>query len=65
MVTNITHEHLDYHQTYEGYWVPRRLFDFLDQTVTKPHGNPRIGVLNRDDGLYAYLPGIPAEKDCV
>lgn len=58
VVTNITHEHLDYHQTYEGYQKAKaRLFDFLDQTVTKPHGNLRIGVLNRDDGSYAYLPG--------
>lgn len=56
VVTNITHEHLDYHGSYEAYRAAKaRLFTSLAETVTKPHGNPRLAVLNRDDQSYEYL----------
>lgn len=56
VVTNITHEHLDYHGTYEGYRAAKgRMFASLVQTVEKPFGNPRLAVLNRDDISYEYL----------
>jgi UDP-N-acetylmuramoyl-L-alanyl-D-glutamate--2,6-diaminopimelate ligase len=64
VVTNITHEHLDYHKTYEGYREAKgRLFTALAETAAKPQGNPRLAVLNRDDESYAYLDGItPGDK---
>ena len=57
VVTNITHEHLDQHGSYENYRAAKgRLFELLEETVEKPQGNPRLGVLNRDDEKsYAYL----------
>ncbi len=56
VVTNITHEHLDYHGSYEGYRQAKgRLFAALADTPAKPHGNIRLAVLNRDDRSYAYL----------
>ncbi len=56
VVTNITHEHLDYHGSYEAYRAAKaRLFTSLSETVEKPHGNPRLAVLNRDDQSYPYL----------
>ncbi len=57
VVTNITHEHLDYHGSREAYFEAKaRLFDMLAETPPKPHGNPRLAVLNRDDeGSYAFL----------
>ncbi|HNR01907.1 MAG TPA: UDP-N-acetylmuramoyl-L-alanyl-D-glutamate--2,6-diaminopimelate ligase [Anaerolineaceae bacterium] len=56
VVTNITHEHLDYHGSYEGYRAAKgRMFTSLEQTVEKPFGNPRLAVLNRDDISYEYL----------
>jgi UDP-N-acetylmuramoyl-L-alanyl-D-glutamate--2,6-diaminopimelate ligase len=59
VVTNITHEHLDYHGSYEAYRAAKgRLFTFLDETVAKPQGNPHLAVLNRDDQSYEYLAGI-------
>ncbi len=59
VVTNITHEHLDYHGSYEAYRAAKgRLFSGLSSTATKPQGNPRTAVLNRDDASYDYLAGI-------
>ncbi len=59
VVTNITHEHLDYHGSYEGYRDAKaRLFSMLKDTKEKPFGNPRLAVLNADDGAYEYLNGF-------
>ncbi len=59
VVTNITHEHLDYHGSYEAYRSAKaRLFTGLSTTLPKPHGNPRVAVLNRDDSSYAYLDDV-------
>ncbi len=50
VVTNITHEHLDFHGTYEGYRHAKgMLFRMLDDTTVKPRGNPRLAILNKDD----------------
>ncbi len=63
VVTNITHEHLDYHGTYEKYRSAKaRLFTTLSETHSKPHGNICLAVLNRDDSSYTYLSEIITEK---
>ena len=59
VVTNITHEHLDEHGSYENYRAAKaRLFQALAGTLPKPQGNPRLAVLNRDDISYEYLASI-------
>jgi UDP-N-acetylmuramoyl-L-alanyl-D-glutamate--2,6-diaminopimelate ligase len=56
VITNVTHEHLDYHGTYEAYLAAKgRLFASLDETPSKEHNPPRVGVLNRDDASYEVL----------
>ncbi|MCQ3938623.1 MAG: UDP-N-acetylmuramoyl-L-alanyl-D-glutamate--2,6-diaminopimelate ligase [Chloroflexi bacterium] len=63
VVTNITHEHMDEHGSYEAYRAAKaRLFESLEWTREKPHpqgttsGNPRLGVINRDDvKSFAFL----------
>lgn len=56
VVTNITHEHLDYHGTYEGYREAKsRLVTSLNSTKEKPTGNPRLAVLNADDQAFEFL----------
>jgi UDP-N-acetylmuramoyl-L-alanyl-D-glutamate--2,6-diaminopimelate ligase len=59
VVTNITHEHLDYHGSYEAYRQAKSLlFASLAHTPPKPSNPPRGAVLNRDDDSYSYLAGI-------
>lgn len=59
VITNITHEHLDQHGSYENYRAAKaRLFQSLEHTLSKPQGNPRLAVLNRDDRSYEYLSGV-------
>ncbi len=59
VITNITHEHLDQHGTYERYRADKgRLFQLLAATSEKPQGNPRLAVLNRDDVSFDYLSSL-------
>jgi UDP-N-acetylmuramoyl-L-alanyl-D-glutamate--2,6-diaminopimelate ligase len=56
VVTNITHEHLDYHGSYQEYRRAKaRLFEELVLTKDKSMGNPRTAILNYDDISYEYL----------
>ncbi len=56
VVTNITHEHLDEHGSYENYRAAKaRLLSSLEWTKSKSHGNQRLGVINKDDGSYDFL----------
>ncbi|MBE3067103.1 MAG: UDP-N-acetylmuramoyl-L-alanyl-D-glutamate--2,6-diaminopimelate ligase [Chloroflexi bacterium] len=66
VITNITHEHLDQHGSYENYRAAKaRLFQSLDKTLPKLQGNPRLSVLNRDDSAYETLSRIaPGPQVC-
>ncbi|MRR32807.1 UDP-N-acetylmuramoyl-L-alanyl-D-glutamate--2,6-diaminopimelate ligase, partial [bacterium] len=56
VVTNITHEHLDYHGSYEAYLGAKAiLFEMLKQTAVKEIGNLRFSVLNADDASFEAL----------
>jgi UDP-N-acetylmuramoyl-L-alanyl-D-glutamate--2,6-diaminopimelate ligase len=59
VVTNITHEHLDQHGSYDEYRAAKaRLFTSLEKTRPKQEGIPRLAVLNRDDSSFEFLKGI-------
>ncbi|MCX6028342.1 MAG: UDP-N-acetylmuramoyl-L-alanyl-D-glutamate--2,6-diaminopimelate ligase [Chloroflexi bacterium] len=74
VVTNVTHEHLDFHGTYEAYRDAKALlFRSLTQTfevseTSKVSGSkipgrlPKTAVLNRDDSSFEFLAAIPAER---
>lgn len=63
VVTNITHEHLDYHGSYKNYLTSKgRLFTMLAETAPKPGGNIRLAVLNKDDRSYPYLDELTTVK---
>jgi len=56
VITNITHEHLDYHGSFDSYRSAKaRLFTGLNSTSLKTMGNPRLAVINRDDSSFEYL----------
>jgi UDP-N-acetylmuramoyl-L-alanyl-D-glutamate--2,6-diaminopimelate ligase len=51
--TNLTRDHLDYHQTFEAYFAAkRRLFEGTGA------GAPDVGVVNADDPYAAELKGL-------
>lgn len=54
VVTNITEDHLDFHQTRAAYWEAKaRLLDLAAET--NDTSGPRFAVLNRDDGAFGFL----------
>lgn len=88
VVTNVTHEHLDYHGSWEAYLAAKALlFRSLQASAYKsgewqqdaggqvsgvkgqvgglaggPDARqPKVAVLNADDGSYPHLRGIPAD----
>ena len=68
-LTNITHEHLDIHGSFEAYRAAKfLLFRSLFHSAPKP-GVPRIAVFNLDDGscgpLRAALAAEQARSDAV
>jgi UDP-N-acetylmuramoyl-L-alanyl-D-glutamate--2,6-diaminopimelate ligase len=62
VVTNVTHEHLDWHSNWEGYMAAKaKLFQALSASTRKP-GVPKVAVLNRDDRSYDYLNDTKADR---
>jgi UDP-N-acetylmuramoyl-L-alanyl-D-glutamate--2,6-diaminopimelate ligase len=58
-VTNVTHEHLDYHRTYQNYLQAKGLlFEALNREEDCDKGIKKLAVLNRDDESYPYLEKI-------
>lgn len=58
-VTNVTHEHLDYHRTYQGYLQAKGLlFEALNSPDPGAKGIEKLAVLNMDDDSYTYLRGV-------
>jgi len=56
-VTNITHEHLDFHGSLENYRAAKALlFEGLATAYKKP-GVEKLAVLNADDSSFEYLKG--------
>jgi UDP-N-acetylmuramoyl-L-alanyl-D-glutamate--2,6-diaminopimelate ligase len=62
VLTNITHEHLDYHGTWENYRYAKSLiFRQLERSRRKP-GQPKISVLNADDPSFDYMAALKADR---
>lgn len=63
VVTNITHEHLDNHGTFEAYRAAKaRLFTGLAGRVPKANGIEPLAVLNYDDSSYDYLKSVVSAR---
>ena len=70
VVTNITHEHLDYHGSYDNYFAAKaRLFECLTlKPWNLPGSNPlkeqivKTAILNIDDGSFSRLAEIETPR---
>jgi UDP-N-acetylmuramoyl-L-alanyl-D-glutamate--2,6-diaminopimelate ligase len=63
VVTNVTHEHLDYHGSYQSYLAAKgNLFKSLTRSSKKPFFPHRIAVINKDDQSFDYLKSITTES---
>ncbi|WP_376789558.1 UDP-N-acetylmuramoyl-L-alanyl-D-glutamate--2,6-diaminopimelate ligase [Thermoflexus sp.] len=61
VLTNLTHEHLYFHGTWENYRAAKaRLFEMLKTSADK--GFPKTAVLNAEDPSYDYFRRIPADR---
>ncbi|MCX7787474.1 MAG: UDP-N-acetylmuramoyl-L-alanyl-D-glutamate--2,6-diaminopimelate ligase [Spirochaetes bacterium] len=56
VLTNVTHEHLEFHGSWENYLSDKtNLFRALSSTRSTSKACPSFGVTNRDDRSYAYV----------
>lgn len=61
VLTNVTHEHLDYHGTFEGYRAAKgRMFAMLGESRRKAD-QPKVAVINGDDSNVDYFAAFPAD----
>jgi UDP-N-acetylmuramoyl-L-alanyl-D-glutamate--2,6-diaminopimelate ligase len=64
VVTNITHEHLDYHGDYNGYLNAKmKLLTGLAETPEKVGGNYRTAIYNKDDISFPHISRILAAPE--
>jgi UDP-N-acetylmuramoyl-L-alanyl-D-glutamate--2,6-diaminopimelate ligase len=62
VMTNVTHEHLDYHGSFENYRAAKgRMFAMLSKSYRKPD-QPKIAAINADDPSADYFAAFPADK---
>ncbi len=62
VVTNITHEHLDFHGDYQGYLDAKaELFRLISVSKKKSTSCTKLAVLNKDDGSYSSLKKVVDE----
>jgi UDP-N-acetylmuramoyl-L-alanyl-D-glutamate--2,6-diaminopimelate ligase len=61
IITNVTHEHLDWHKNWEAYLAAKaRLFEGLTTATRKPNVR-KFAVLNADDASYETLSELDIE----
>lgn len=63
VITNITHEHLDYHGNYTNYLQSKaQLIRQVARTDAKKFKTPKMAVINQDDISFPFLSEILGEK---
>ncbi len=61
-VTNVTHEHLDYHGTYDRYLAAKGMLFTALTGGDGLKGVEKLAVLNKDDESYPYLANLTEAK---
>lgn len=64
ILTNLTHEHLDYHGSFEDYRAAKALMFKMLLTSERKEGVPKIAIINRDDPSFSVFAAIPADIVC-
>lgn len=55
VITNITHEHLDYHKTIDKYIMAKAKLFRIDNSVPNKVDKQKIAVINQDDKSWDYM----------
>jgi UDP-N-acetylmuramoyl-L-alanyl-D-glutamate--2,6-diaminopimelate ligase len=63
IVTNITHEHLDYHETYDKYVLAKSLLFRRDNNFLVKERGKGLAIINHDDKCWDYLGPYVEEWD--
>ena len=62
VMTNVTHEHLNDHGSFENYRAAKiRMFEMLSHSLSKGD-QPKIAVINADDPSADYFAALPADQ---
>lgn len=62
VLTNVMHEHLDFHGSWENYRDAKAIMFRMLKPSYHKEGIPKISVINADDKSYDYFKAIPADK---
>jgi UDP-N-acetylmuramoyl-L-alanyl-D-glutamate--2,6-diaminopimelate ligase len=64
ILTNLTHEHLEFHGTFEQYRQDKGLlFEYLSEEAPKPFLKfPKTAIINEDDPQAAYFKEVALQK---
>jgi len=61
VLTNVMHEHLDFHGSWENYRDAKAIMFRMLYTSYRKEGIPKVAVINADDRSYDYFNAIPAD----
>lgn len=62
VMTNVTHEHLDFHGSWEAYRAAKAIMFQRLMTSARKAGQPKVAVINADDPSHDYFMEIPADE---
>lgn len=61
VLTNVMHEHLDYHGSWEDYRAAKAIMFQMLRSSWRKQGVGKVAALNADDPSFAYFAAIPAD----
>lgn len=62
VLTNVMHEHLDYHGSWEAYRAAKAIMFRMLQDSWRKSAQEKVSVINADDPSSAYFAAIPADR---
>ncbi len=62
ILTNVMHEHLDYHGSWQDYRAAKAIMFQMLATSWRKQNSPKLSIINADDPSAAYFAAIPADR---